>query len=175
MMRPGDKARSFAFLADALASLPATVPWRLTIVGDGPERGSVEKMFRACPADRLSWSGERDAAGVAAVLAASDLYVWPGFGEAYGIAYLEAQAAGVPVLAMKCGGIASVVDEGTTGLLVPEGDAAAFAAALERLIADRALRDRLGAAGRRMVSEERTPERAAAMLTAVLLRARVVP
>ncbi len=106
------------------------------------------------------------------LLASADLYVWPGFGEAYGIAFLEAQATGLPVLAMNCGGIASVVDDGTTGLLVPEGDGPAFAAALARLIADPDLRLRLGEAGRRLVLEQRTVERAAAILTEALHRAR---
>ena len=111
---------------------------------------------------------------MAGLLASADLYVWPGFGEAYGIAYLEAQATGLPVLAMDCGGIGSVVDDGTTGLLVPEGDGPAFAAALARLIADADLRLRLGEAGRRLVLDQRTVERAAAILTEALDRARAV-
>jgi len=169
MMRPGDKARSYAFLAAALAALPPCLDWRLTVVGDGPDRAAVETMFRSLPAARLVWAGERSAEGVARVLAGSDLYVWPGFGEAYGMAYLEAQAAGLPVLAMECGGIASVVADRETGMLTPEGDLSSYAAALARLIADPRSRERLGAAGRRMVLEERTVERAAARLTEVLL------
>ena len=168
MMRHGDKVRSYRFLAEALAALPPALDWRLTIVGDGPDRDAVETMFRTLSTARLVWAGERSAAGVARVLAGSDLYVWPGFGEAYGMAYLEAQAAGLPVLAMDCGGIASVVVEGETGLLTPEGDLPAYAAALAHLIADPALRDRLGAAGRRMVREERTVGGAARQLSAAL-------
>ena len=168
MMRSGDKARSYAALADALAALPASLDWRLTVVGDGPERPAVEGRFAGLPPSRLHWAGERDAAGVAAILAESDLYVWPGFGEAYGVAHLEAAAAGLPVLAMDCGGIASVVEAGITGLLTPEGDGDAFALALARLVADRATRERLGAAGRRMVLEERTVARATGILTTAL-------
>jgi glycosyltransferase involved in cell wall biosynthesis len=168
MMRPGDKARSYAALADALGALPPAPDWRLTIVGDGPERPAVEKLFAGLAPARLRWAGERDAAGVAAVLAQSDLYVWPGYGEAYGLAYLEAAAAGLPVLAMECGGIASVVEAGVTGLLTPEGDVAAFTRALARLAADPATRARLGAAGRRMVREERTVARAAGILASAL-------
>lgn len=168
MMRPGDKARSYAFLAEALAALPPDLNWRLTVVGDGPERAAVAAMFRTLPAGKLVWAGQHDAAAVARILAGSDLYVWPGFGEAYGVAYLEAQAAGLPVLAMDCGGIASVVVGGETGLLIPEGDLPAYAAALARLIADPALRQRLGAEGRRMVLGERTVEGAAALLSSAL-------
>ena len=168
MMRPGDKARSYAVLAEALALLPPALDWRLTVVGDGPERPAVAALFAGLLPGRLAWAGERDAAGVADILGRSDLYVWPGFGEAYGVAYLEAAAAGLPVLAMDCGGVASVVEAGTTGLLTPEGDVAGFAAALARLVAEPATRERLGAAGRRMVREERTVARAAATLSAAL-------
>lgn len=168
MMRAGDKMRSYALLAEALANLPPAPDWRLTVVGDGPERPAVAALFAGLPADRIAWAGECDAAGVAAILARSDLYVWPGVGEAYGVAYLEAAAAGLPVLAMEFGGIGSVVTDGATGLLVAEGDVAAYAAALARLLAEPATRDRLGAAGRRMVLEERTVARAAATLSGAL-------
>ena len=168
MMRTGDKARSYAALAEALVAMPPAPDWRLTVVGDGPERPAVEALFAGLPPARLRWAGERDAAGVAAILADSDLYVWPGFGEAYGVAYLEAGAAGLPVLAMECGGIASVVETGVTGLLTPEGDRDAFALALARLVADPTTRERLGAAGRRMVLEERTVARATGILASAL-------
>ena len=168
MMRAGDKAQSFAFLAAALGALPAGLNWRLTIVGDGPEWDAVRAMFAGLPETRVAWAGQRDAAGVAAAMAGADLYVWPGFGEAYGIAYLEAAAAGLPALAMDCGGIGSVVADGMTGLLTPEGDLKAYAGALANLIADGPLRARLGAAARRMVLDERTVGRAAAVLTQAL-------
>ncbi len=168
MMRPGDKARSYAALAGALLALPPGLDWHLTVVGDGPDRPAVAAGFAPLPPDRVAWAGECDAAGVAAVLGAADLYVWPGFGEAYGIAYLEAAAAGLPVLAMDCGGIGSVVADGETGVLTPEGDLGAYAAALAALIADAPRRERLGAAGQRMVLGERTVERAAARLSEAL-------
>lgn len=171
MMRPGDKLRSFAALAEALGRLPPEPRWRLTLVGDGPERGAVRALFDGF-GERVAWAGERDAAGVAATLAGSDLYVWPGIGEAYGMSYLEAAAAGLPVLAMASGGVASVVADGETGLLTPEGDVAAHADALARLIGDPRLRARLGAAGRRMAAGERTVERAAEQLAAALSRFR---
>lgn len=168
MMRAGDKARSYAFLAAALAALPPGLPWRLTVVGDGPEREGVRAAFAGLPEGRVAWAGERDAAGIATVMAGADLYVWPGFGEAYGVAYLEAGAAGLPSLAMAAGGIASVVEDGATGVLTPEGDLGAYAAALARLVADGAERERLGAGARRMVLGERTVGRAAAALSGAL-------
>lgn len=168
MMRAGDKARSYAFLAAALAALPDGLDWRLTIVGDGPERDAVRALFAGLPDGRVIWAGQRDAAGVAGVLAAADLYVWPGFGEAYGIAYLEAGAAGLPALAMEAGGIGSVVADGTTGVLTPEGDCDAYARALAALIGDPARRRRLGEAARRTVIGERTVGWAAEVLSRAL-------
>ena len=168
MMRPGDKARSFAFLAAALGALPPGLEWRLTIVGDGPERDATQALFAGLPRDRIAFGGERAAAGVADAMAGADLYVWPGFGEAYGIAYLEAGAAGLPVLAMDCGGIGSVVVHGTTGVLTPEGDLDAYARALAALIGDPARRLGLGEAARRMVLGERTVARAAGVLSQAL-------
>ncbi len=168
MMRAGDKARSYAFLAAALGALPSGLDWRLTVVGDGPERDSVRTLFAGLPEGRVAFAGQRDAAGVAEVLAGADLYVWPGFGEAYGIAYLEAGAAGLPALAMHCGGIGSVVTDGTTGVLTPEGDLAAHVRALAALIGDPARRRRLGEAARRMVLGERTVGRAAEVLSRAL-------
>ncbi len=172
MMRPGDKTRSYAFLAETLSGLTTRMSWHLTVVGDGPQRAAVERLFGGIPAGNLTWTGELPAGEVAKLLNSADLYVWPGFGEAYGIAFLEAQATGLPVLAMDCGGIGSVVDDGTTGLLVREDDGPAFTEALARLIADPDLRRVLGEAGRRMVLEQRSVDRAAAILTEALDRAR---
>ena len=62
--------------------------------------------------------------------AAADLYLWPAINEAYGMAFLEAQAAGLPVIAGRTGGVPAVVAADETGLLTPVGDAHAFAAAV---------------------------------------------
>ena len=70
---------------------------------------------------------------------------WP---EPFGIVALEAMDAGVPVVASRIGGLADIVRDGETGLLVPPGDVPALAAAMERLLGDARLRARLGAAAR---------------------------
>jgi glycosyltransferase involved in cell wall biosynthesis len=69
-------------------------------------------------------------------------------GEAYGVAFLEAQAAGLAVVAGRAGGVPAVVAEGETGLLVEEGDAGAFAQALRRLLDDPGRRRTMGEAAR---------------------------
>ncbi len=164
MMRPGAKSRSYSFLAEALALLPARARWRLTLVGDGPARIDILGMFGVLPPERIVWRGELDQAGIAAALGGADVFVWPGFEEAYGIGYLEAGAAGLPALAMRAGGVPSVVVDRETGILTPEGDLDEYAAALFRLIQDGGLRDGLGGAARRMVLEERSLAGAAAIL-----------
>ena len=67
--------------------------------------------------------------------------------EAFGVVALEASSAGIPVVASAHGGLPDVIADGETGLLVPPGDAAALAAALDRLVADAGLRSRMGVAG----------------------------
>ena len=111
MMRSGDKMDSYRMLAQALMRLAATA-WTLTIVGDGPCREAVREAFADLPPDRLVWLGEKDAAELPQILAGCDLYVWPGCGEAYGLAYLEAQAAGLPVVAQRTAGVPEVVRHG---------------------------------------------------------------
>jgi len=113
------------------------------------------------------WLGEKDAADLPDILASTDLYVWPGCGEAYGLAYLEAQAAGLPVVAQRTAGVPEVVRDGQTGLLTREGDIGAYAAAMRDLIEDPASRRLLGAAARRFVHEERSFPAAARRLRSI--------
>ena len=163
MMREGDKAMSYAFLARALAQLRA--PWSLHVVGDGPARTAIEALFAWAAPERVVWRGRLDPAEVEATLANADLFVWPGFGEAFGLAYLEAQAAGLPVVALDVAGVSSVVLDGRTGLLCPASESA-FASAIEALAADAARRLELGRSGRRFVVGERDLAGAAARIEA---------
>jgi glycosyltransferase involved in cell wall biosynthesis len=169
MMRPGDKLESYHMLAAAL-TLCTDLPWTLTVVGDGPCREKVRSLFAALPRDRIEWSGELPPTDVPALLAWGDIYVWPGFGEAYGLAYLEAQASGLPVVAQAVAGVPEVVRDGETGLLTAPGDIRAYADAIRRLLADSALRESMGAEARRVVVAERSLGRAAATLKSLLSR-----
>ncbi len=87
------------------------------------------------------------------LLEACDVFVLPSRREGLGVAALEAMARGRPVVASAVGGLAETVVTEQTGLLVAPGDAAALAAALERLLADPALARRLGAAGAARVEQ----------------------
>ena len=147
MMRPGDKLASYRLLAAALGDV-ADLPWQLLVIGDGPARPAVETAFAGL-GRRIAWLGRLEGPPLAAALAAGDLCVWPAINEAYGMALIEAQAAGLPVLAGASGGVPDIVADGVSGRLTPPGDGAAFAAALAALIAAPAERRRLGAAAAR--------------------------
>jgi glycosyltransferase involved in cell wall biosynthesis len=142
MMRHGDKLASYRVLGDALGRLRSR-PWRLLVVGEGPARAEVEAALGALRS-RVVWLGELDDGDLPAIYAGADLYVWPAIGEAYGMAFLEAQAAGLPVVAGRTGGVPDVVADGETGRLVAIGDDAAFATAVAHLLDDDEERRRMG-------------------------------
>jgi len=110
-------------------------PARLTLIGDGPERGKVEYLV-----DTLGIAAHVDFVGelhdVRAHLQEADLFLMPSQSESFGVAALEAQAMGVPVIASRVGGLPEVVSDGETGRLLPIGDVAAMTAAALELLAD---------------------------------------
>ena len=151
MMRGGRKAESFRLLARALERI-ARVPWHLLVVGDGPARPEVEAAFAALAAGgRVTFLRLRSPPALHGIVGACDLFVWPALGEPIGMAMLEAQALGVPVVAGDARGVGEVVVHGAGGWLVPEGDAAAFAGAVEKALANPAALAAAGAAARARV------------------------
>ncbi len=166
MQRPGDKLHSYEVLAQALGRLVGA-DWQLVIVGDGPARAQVGAAF-ASLGPRVVQAGQLDEASLAGLMAASDLFVWPAINEAYGMAILEAQASGLPVVAGAGPGVAAIVDDGETGRLVPAGDAGAFADAVRELLEDPALRARLARQAAAKVARVHGVAGAAARLDAVL-------
>lgn len=167
MMRADVKLQSYRMLAQALTSLQ-DADWHLDIVGDGVARADVEAAFADVDPNRLTWHGELASDALRSLYDASDLYVWPGFGEAFGMAFLEAQAAGLPVVAQDTKGIPSVVLENETGFLTPLDDVDAFRMAVRRLIDDSQLRSRMSVRARGFVWNERSLEKAAGRLKTLL-------
>jgi glycosyltransferase involved in cell wall biosynthesis len=166
MMRPGDKLASYRVLGDALARL-LDLDWTLDIVGDGPARGEVEAAL-APLGSRVTWHGALPAPTVAERLTAADLCVWPAINEAFGMALIEAQASGLPVVAGRNGGVGDVVADRVSGVLVPAGDAAAFAEAVRGLIVDPERRAAMGTAARDKARREHDIGAAAARLSGII-------
>ncbi|TAZ71067.1 glycosyltransferase (plasmid) [Rhizobium ruizarguesonis] len=166
MMRAGDKMDSYVMLAKALRLIEDR-PWTLAVIGDGPMRQEVQGLFAGL-AGRIEWLGERNAVEIAELLGHGGIYVWPGCGEAYGLAYLEAQAAGLPVVAQETAGVPAVVEAGVTGLLTPDGDVAAYAKAIAGMLDDGQRRDAVGRAARRFVLGQRSLVMAAQLLNGIL-------
>jgi glycosyltransferase involved in cell wall biosynthesis len=120
-------------------------------VGGGRSADALRAEVAAAPhAARHVW--EPWTAGMAPLYAAMDLLALPSVGpETFGRVMVEAQACGVPALGSRIGGIPETVEDGVTGLLLPPGDAAAWAGAVLRLAADDPVRHRMGRVGRAFV------------------------
>ncbi len=155
MMRSGDKFDSYRMLSAALAMI-LDLPWTLSVVGGGKRQPDVEALFAEFPPRRIDWLGEVDPERVPEILCRSGIFVWPGCGEAYGLSYLEAQAAGLPVVAQNTAGVPEVVRHGMTGLLTPAGDVHSFAEAVRRLLLAKGERAAMAVAARRFVLSDRS-------------------
>lgn len=169
MMRHGDKLASYRALAATLARV-ADLPWRLIVVGDGPARAEARGALEGAVAGRTVFLGEVRNRDIAPVYAACDLTVWPAVNEAYGMALLEAQASGLPVVSCALRGVPDVVADGETGLLVKENDLEALSRALRGLLVDRERRAALGRGAAAFVLRERSLEMAADRLSKALAK-----
>jgi glycosyltransferase involved in cell wall biosynthesis len=150
MMRPGDKLASYRILADTLALLPDT-GWRLEIAGDGAARAEVAAMMAPYGA-AVRFLGALEPQAMEAAYRRAALLVWPGVNEAFGLTYLEAQAAGLAVVAQDRPGVREVLAPGPAHP-APEDGATALAARLGDLLADPARCRAEGRAGRSHVAQ----------------------
>jgi glycosyltransferase involved in cell wall biosynthesis len=165
MMRVGDKLASYRALAAALGTI-RDAPWQLLVAGDGPARPQVEEaLARSDVTSRTRYLGALPQRKLAEVYVACDLCPWPAVNEAYGMALLEAQAAGVPVVSCLARGVPDVVVDGRTGVLVRYGDDAALGETVRRLLEDATERHALGTQAARFVSGERSIAAAAQALS----------
>ena len=144
-----DPQKGFPVLVEAFRMLAHERPdLRLSVGGDGADRAAVEGLPTALRA-RIAMFGRVEHDEVPSLLAGADVAVAAATGqESFGIALVEAMAAGVPVVATDIEGYGEVATDGVDALLVAPGDPAALAAAIARVLDDGDLARRLRAAGR---------------------------
>jgi glycosyltransferase involved in cell wall biosynthesis len=118
---------------------------RLAIVGDGPARSSLQRLFADTPTQFIGYLRGHD---LAQAYAASDAFIFPAANETLGNVVLEAMASGLPVVAARSGGVLDNVSDGQNGLLFEPNDRAALVQQTRRLIADPELAARLRHAAR---------------------------
>lgn len=172
-MEPG---KGHHFLLEALSRLTHLPQWVCWIAGgpQRPEEFTYEKSVREQVmnlglAERIRFLGQRS--DVAQLLLATDIHCQPNLGlEGFGIAFIEAMHAGLPVVTTAAGGPLEIIDK-TCGVLVPPNDTASLARQLEILIKNAGLRRRLGAAGARRAAEMCDPGRQLQGLHAIIERA----
>jgi glycosyltransferase involved in cell wall biosynthesis len=156
--------KGFGYLIDAMpAVLRASPSAKLVVAGDGALRDRLAERARELGvAHALKMPGRIDWNAVPGLLAAADIFAQPSVEDAGGNVdglpntLLEAMAASRAIVATDAGGIGDVVTAEETGVLVPQRSSDALAAAIARLLADRAARRRLGSAARRLVEEQLT-------------------
>jgi glycosyltransferase involved in cell wall biosynthesis len=154
------REKGHADLLRALGRLAETNPglkFKAVIVGDGPERASLEADAASLGLqERIIFAGHAD--DVRPFYAAADCMALPSHSEGSPLALLEAMAAGVPVVGTAVGGVPEVAADGETALLVPAHNPQAFASALARVLSDETLARRLAANASARVAADFSPE-----------------
>jgi glycosyltransferase involved in cell wall biosynthesis len=155
-------------LLDAIASLRAKVPdVRLVCAGDGDRVGVARHAERLGIADAVKFTGWVGPSGKRALLENAAVLALPAYEAGLPVGLVEAMSAGLPVVASPVGGIPEAVVDGANGYLVAPGDRGGLERSLGRLLTDRALAARLGAAARESALRRFAPERALAPLEAL--------
>ncbi len=160
----------------ALAALASRHPrLRYELIGQGPDREALEELARSLGVgDRVSFLGGMPHDAALVELSRCHIHVMPSIHDAFGVAHVEAMAAGLPAIGGEGTGAEDIAGAGEGMLLVPPGDVTALARAIERIVGDEAERDRLGEAARRTASEHfswgRNAEETVALYEEVLER-----
>ncbi len=164
------RRKDLGTLLAAMTKLPGEAALR--IAGSGPELLRLRSLAgRLGLARRVEFLGHVPFARLAAEYRRADVFCLPSRQEGFGIVFLEAMAAGLPVVAARAAAVPEVVTEGECGILIPPGDDSALAAALERILRDPIERRRLSEAGHLRVERYDAPLVAARFLEAIELPA----
>jgi len=143
----------------AIAAIARVPRARLVLVGDGPDRDWLEGLVRESGAsDRIEFRGSLPREDALAVVAGSAAGLLTSAWENFPHSAVEALAVGVPVVATAVGGVPEIVHDGVNGLLAPVGDIDAVASAIERIMTEPGLRDRLAAGSRPSIARFSLPQ-----------------
>ena len=163
-----DQANGLFDLLGAVSGVRAAVPdVRLVCAGEGDRADFERHAENLGIRDAVSFTGWVGPSGKRALLENAAVFALPSYDQALPASLLEAMDAGVPVVASSVGGVPEMVAEGVTGFLVVPGDVATLERLLRKLLLDRALGARIGAAARQSVRLRCGPERALAKLEAL--------
>jgi glycosyltransferase involved in cell wall biosynthesis len=167
-----DRAKGVLVLLDAFEMLASRHPSiRLRLIGEGDASAAVGARARSAGlAHRIDATGFT-AGNVHALLESFRVYAFPSFHEGLPYSILEAMRAGCAIVSTSVGGIPEVLADGREALLVPAGDAAALAAAIERLLDDAALSRRLAGAARARFEQDHLLEHVAVRVEQVFMQA----
>lgn len=149
MLRTGDKLASYEIIAQTLPLL-TTPDWRLDIAGDGSAIVDIKALFDPFKA-QVNFLGQLDRSDLSAAYHNATALLWPGVNEAFGMVYLEAQAAGVPVVAQDRMGVRDVVQ--SDGLVPVQKGAAGLAKSLDAVLHSGTQAQARGAAARDIISQ----------------------
>jgi glycosyltransferase involved in cell wall biosynthesis len=165
--------KGIPILLSAIATLKDSWPELIVdLAGDGPDRGVIEaEIQRLGIAEHVRILGYQSSEQVRELLRHADVFVLPSFAEGVPVVLMEAMASGVPVIATRIAGIPELVEDGVSGLLTAPGDSAALVAAIDRLLSDGALRERLARAGRAVIEGEFDTKSEAAWLHRIMTQA----
>jgi glycosyltransferase involved in cell wall biosynthesis len=158
-------ARGVFDLLEAVSALRPSLPdLRLLLAGDGERLAVARYAKRLGIADAVKCTGWVGPSGKRALLESAAVLALPSYDEGLPVSLLEAMAAGVPVVASAVGGIPEIVVDGVSGFLCAPGDVANLQRLMRKLLLDRGLSARIGAAARESVRLRCAPERALARL-----------
>lgn len=142
--------------------------WTYKVIGDGDQRNRLQAMVKDLGLQsRVEFVGAIPHEQVSAHLAAADVFILPSYREAFGIAYLEAMAAGLLTVGVRGQGPSAFIEHGISGLLVPPMDPDGLAQQLSGVLRDMASYRRVAANGARIACEEYTWDRHASAVTAI--------
>ena len=135
--------KNLSLLLRALAMLPVSRPWKVLLIGEGPQRPKLLRLARKLGlSDRIIWLGSRS--DVEGWLAAMDIFIHTADFEGMPNAVMEAMSMGLPVIASAVDGTRELISDGVSGYLVAPGDADSFAKRIVQIIDNPDLAHRLG-------------------------------